>query len=387
MAETAKGSAVPQPGRERRHRLVTATRDSGCDAAVICSGGNHSLLAMDGVWWTTGFKPMGDCAAGIGPDGSARLWVTPAWDAPRAEAIADAGVTVIAAESRSAVFGAASSWLAGLGVPVSRTLVCGAARLAVNYHRELAGALGDGWKAGDRILAEAARARDAAERELATEAVHVAEAAFARLLPELRPGVDEFVVAASLDALLRELGSEDNFVLISASRRNHSVHPPTERPLQPGDVLLAEISPSRHGVFTQICRTAVIGPCSGHIADDYELLMTALKAGLDACRPGAPVPAVAQAMDTVLGEAGFAGYCRPPYMRARGHALGIGSALPGDVTQDSGEVFCEGDYLVVHPNQYLPASGYLLCGEPVIVEAAGARQLSSCFGELVQVAV
>lgn len=387
MAGTAQGPAALQPGRERRRRLVGAARESGCDAAVICSGGNHSLLAMDGVWWTTGFKPMGDCAAGIGPDGSARLWVTPAWDAPRADATSDAGVTVTAAESRSAAFGAVSSWLAGLGVPVSRTLVCGAGRLPVNYHRELAGALGGGWKAGDRVLAEAARARDAAERELAAEAVRIAETAFTRLLSELRPGVDEFVVAASLDALLKELGSEDNFVLISASRRNHSVHPPTERPMQPGDVLLAEISPSRHGVFTQICRTVVIGPCSAHIADDYELLMTALKAGLAACRPGEPVPAVAQAMDTVLAEAGFAEYCRPPYMRARGHALGIGSALPGDVTRKSGEVFCEGDYLVVHPNQYLPASGYLLCGEPVIVEAGGARRLSSCFGALAQVAV
>jgi len=31
---------------------------------------------------------------------------------------------------------------------------------------------------------------------------------------------------------------------------------------------------------------------------------------------------------------------------------------------------------VVHPNQYLPETGYLLCGEPVRVTATGVEQLS-----------
>jgi Xaa-Pro aminopeptidase len=31
---------------------------------------------------------------------------------------------------------------------------------------------------------------------------------------------------------------------------------------------------------------------------------------------------------------------------------------------------------MIHPNQYLPESGYLLCGEPVVLTAQGAEPLT-----------
>ena len=33
-------------------------------------------------------------------------------------------------------------------------------------------------------------------------------------------------------------------------------------------------------------------------------------------------------------------------------------------------------FFVIHPNQYLPETGYLLCGEPVLITANGAEVLS-----------
>ena len=32
---------------------------------------------------------------------------------------------------------------------------------------------------------------------------------------------------------------------------------------------------------------------------------------------------------------------------------------------------------VLHPNQYLPETGYLMCGEPIRVTATGAETLST----------
>ena len=32
---------------------------------------------------------------------------------------------------------------------------------------------------------------------------------------------------------------------------------------------------------------------------------------------------------------------------------------------------------VMHPNQYLPETGYLMCGEPVVVTPGGAKALSA----------
>ena len=366
----------------RHRRLLEAAKAAGRQAVIIYSAAAHSMLAMDGVWWASGFKPMGECALGIAPDGSFELWVSPTWDLARAEEAVGTHATSV-----SDVFAAAEAWLGRFRLARDEVLLCGTEKISVRRHPSAVAALGEHDGTGDRLLLETARRRDEYERALAVEAARMAELGFGRLLEEIRPGLGEYAVVAILDGFLREFGSEDNFVLVSASQRNRSVHPPTERTVERGDVLLAEISPSVGGMFTQICRSVTIGRPGPSIADDYQLLDAAFEAGRVACVPGGPVRAAAQAMDAVLTEAGFGDYCRPPYMRARGHGLGMGSVLPGDVTVSSKEVFVEGDYFVLHPNQYLPGSGYLLCGEPVIVEPGGARLVSSRRGELTTVGV
>jgi Xaa-Pro aminopeptidase len=64
-------------------------------------------------------------------------------------------------------------------------------------------------------------------------------------------------------------------------------------------------------------------------------------------------------------------------MRVRGHGLGITSSRPGDIDAHNELTLEEGMVFVMHPNQYIPESGSLLCGETVVVTPAGARSLSS----------
>jgi Xaa-Pro aminopeptidase len=73
-------------------------------------------------------------------------------------------------------------------------------------------------------------------------------------------------------------------------------------------------------------------------------------------------------------------------MRVRGHGLGITSDLPGDLTVESEGLLEEGMMFVMHPNQYLPETGYLMCGEPVVITPQGAKALSSREAELDSVA-
>ena len=81
-------------------------------------------------------------------------------------------------------------------------------------------------------------------------------------------------------------------------------------------------------------------------------------------------------MNAVLEEAGYGEYCRPPYMRVRGHGLGVTSDRPGDLHDQSEVKFEEGMIFVMHPNQYIPETGYLMCGEPVVISHNGAISLS-----------
>ena len=96
---------------------------------------------------------------------------------------------------------------------------------------------------------------------------------------------------------------------------------------------------------------------------------------------------VCRAINTVLEAEGYGEYCHPPHIRRRGHGLGFGSIRPGDVSLDNDTVLTEGMVFMIHPNQHLPETGYLLCGEPVLVTARGAEPLTQQRSALVEIAL
>jgi Xaa-Pro aminopeptidase len=152
--------------------------------------------------------------------------------------------------------------------------------------------------------------------------------------------------------------------------------PSSERPLEAGDLILVELSPSVEGQFVQICRTASIGKAPSVTQEKYRLLVAAMEAGIGAVRPGIRMSVVCEAINDHLSAAGYAEFSRPPFIRRRGHGLGSGSVWPGDVAVDNQSVLEEGMLFMVHPNQFLPETGYMMCGEPVVVRAGGAEILT-----------
>ena len=113
------------------------------------------------------------------------------------------------------------------------------------------------------------------------------------------------------------------------------------------------------------------------VPEKYDLLMEAFRRSVAEVRPGAQAGAMSKTMNRVLSEAGYAEYCYPPYMRARGHGFGVGSIAPGGVIDDdTTKPFELSQVIVVHPNQYLPETGYLACGETFLVTESGAERLS-----------
>jgi Xaa-Pro dipeptidase len=69
-------------------------------------------------------------------------------------------------------------------------------------------------------------------------------------------------------------------------------------------------------------------------------------------------------------------------MRVRGHGLGITSDRPGDIADTNDRVLETGMVFVMHPNQYIPEAGYLMCGETVVIAEKASRSLSARNAEL-----
>lgn len=342
------------------------------DLLVGFTGEIHNFLQCEPVFTLTGFKTIDCCAVILTGDGTRILIVTPSWDAARAAERAP-NVRVVPADD---LIAALTAELKMLEIPASRIGVAGSDLLPMRFAGPALAAVGAEAKRVDQIVRSAGRCKNPDEIDSARHATEIAEKGYDHLLRIVRPGMREFELSAELFSFMKELGSEDNFLLMSSSSHNLAVRAPRRRVMVEGDIILVELTPCVDGQFSQICRTAVIGEPTAIVREKYKMLQEATEIGLAAARAGATVADAAIAMDDVFRKAGYGDYCRPPFMRVRGHGLGALSDLPGDITVDNKTVLEQDMIFMLHPNQYLPETGYLMCGEPVRIGAGRAEPLT-----------
>jgi Xaa-Pro dipeptidase len=367
---------------QRLAAIRAAMGEQRLDVLVAIHDGAHFIETPNPVFVLSRFKSLGPAAVVLPRDGDARLIMAPTWDAERATECCP-GLRVTGADD---VIDALAS---AVDADRLRTAQIGIAGLAFTRW-DIAGRLEQMLpqaSAADAIVFDAAAAKTVEEIAYAREATRIAELGYARLIELARPGISEDELATELKWYTRTLGADDNFLLLCAGPRNAAVAPSNGRVLQAGDVLVAEITPSYCGQLAQICRTVTLGPASTELKRKYALLVQAMEAGIAAAQPGVPMANVCRAINTVLEAEGYGEYCHPPHIRRRGHGLGFGSIRPGDVSLDNDTVLAEGMVFMIHPNQHLPKTGYLLCGEPVLLTARGAEPLTRRRSALAEIAI
>jgi Xaa-Pro dipeptidase len=362
------------------HRVEACVRlleSRSLDLLVGFGGNIHNFLLCEPALVLAGFRTIGPTAAILDRNGRITLLVSPAWDAPRAKRTTRAEV-----QPTDDLVRTLGQFLASAKVRGERIGYAGSDLLPSALSARLVEAIGAGAVDLDVQVREIDRIRTAEELENAKRATRIAEKGHQRLLEIARPGMAEYEFAADILCYMKGLGAEDNFLLINSSTHHSGVAPPSRRIIQEGDLILAEITPSCGWQFSQICRTVSVGKPSQTTLDKFALLDKALQVGLKAAVPGTTVANTANAINQVLIDAGYKEYCGPPYMRVRGHGLGNLSDLPGDIDSDNQSVLEENMFFVMHPNQYLPETGYMMCGEPVRIAKEGAVPLSSRRGTL-----
>ena len=356
-------------------RLAATARyleERGLDGMVAFNNGQNSFLESNAVFVLGGVRPIGEGAIVIDRSGGASLIVTPSWDGTRAGELSRAADTVATDDLPAALAQA----LTRHRIDARRMVTVGLGTLGLALVRQIEAVLGHVPASADGFTRELARVRSTEELAAARQATAIAERGYEHMLAIARPGMREFELAAELLCRMKELGAEDNFLLVSASQHNLAVRAAGRRMLDVGDIILSEITPCFEGQYAQICRTTVIGAPDAALGGKYALLQAAMRRGQDAALPGTPIRDVTKAIDDCFRAAGYGDYCKPPYMRVRGHGLGITSDLPGDLTAESDVTLEDGMVFVMHPNQYLPETGYLMCGEPVVITSRGAEALS-----------
>jgi Xaa-Pro aminopeptidase len=193
----------------------------------------------------------------------------------------------------------------------------------------------------------------------------------------LEPGLPEYRIVAEVEAVIKGLGAEDNFMLIASGKDEvRGMTAPTPRNLEAGDMVRTELTPQMNGYWLQICRSAVVGPPNDGQRRSFDLFNEAVEAGVAAVRPGVTAHDVAKAQNDVFRKVGFGEYCTSAYTRVRGHGHGL-HLDETPIIEGNETVLPENAVFIIHPNTYTPLAGYHVLGDPVRVTATGCEVLIS----------
>jgi Xaa-Pro aminopeptidase len=380
-ARYARSSEVQMNLEDRRNAVAARMKEQGVELLFGFHDNGHFIEKPNPVMLLSGFKSIGNAMVAVHADGECKLMVEPAWDAERAQE------KVPGAAGTDDLVAGLSRILERRKLPPERIAVAGLGAMSAAFETAVRHAIGGEPKVFDTVVLRECRRKTGEEIRKARKAAGIAEATQEYMLRIVKPGMAEDELAAELKWYTRSLGCEDNFYMMTSGKHSMAVQTPCGRILEKGDLVLGELTPSYEGQMAQICRTLSIGPASEVVKEKYALLVHAMKKGIEQAKPGKRMAEVCNAINAVLEAEGYGQYCHPPHIRRRGHGLGFGSGLPGDVAPDNDIVLEEDMFFVIHPNQYLPETGYMMCGEPTLITRTGAELLTRNMARLHEVPV
>lgn len=215
-------------------------------------------------------------------------------------------------------------------------------------------------------------------------AAALASAALAEVLPTIRAGQSELLVASRLEAALRQRGSEWHpfQTIVASGPRAALPHAhTTERVVEAGEFLLLDFGAQVDGYCADLTRTVVVGGRAD--ARQHEVYDAVRAAQLRARREiragmtGRQADALARDLLAARGLAEAFGH-------SLGHGLGLEVHEAPRLSATSESVLPVGAVVTIEPGLYLPGWGGVRLEDDIVLTAAGPVELSDGLTELVE---
>ncbi|MER3461207.1 MAG: peptidase M24, partial [candidate division GAL15 bacterium] len=123
---------------------------------------------------------------------------------------------------------------------------------------------------------------------------------------------------------------------------------------------------------SDVTRVAFLGKVPDRFRQVAEVVERAVRAALEAARPGAPASHVDRAAREVVEGAGYG----PQFPHRTGHGLGLSVHEPPWIHASNPELLEEGMVFTVEPGVYLPGEFGVRLEEAVVLEPSGPQILS-----------
>ncbi|MBY4891622.1 Xaa-Pro peptidase family protein [Rhodobacteraceae bacterium N5(2021)] len=229
---------------------------------------------------------------------------------------------------------------------------------------------------GDATITRRLRmVKSRAELAKITCAAQIADRAFDRVAEIARVGIPLARVFRDFQRLCLEGGADWVPYLAGASEAGgygDVISPATEAPLAAGDVLMLDTGLVWDGYFCDFDRNFSLGAPSAAVTEGHGRLIEATQAGFQAAKPGARICELFHAMTDIVNPGGAGSDAG-----RLGHGVGMQlTEWPSIIAADK-TVLAEGMVLTLEPGVTLPDGKIMVHEENIVIEAQGARFLSS----------
>lgn len=307
-----------------------------------------ALLLMDdkNIYYATGFMPT-DSAAVITPE---RAWlVTDSRYIEDAQKKCCKGVEVLLTTAASPLGATLKSLLAD----VHGTVGAEDDKLTYGMYTTLEKLLGRELSPAGAMVQLLRAHKAAGELEKLIAAQRIAEAALEETLPLIKPGLAERELAAELTYRMLRHGAERNSFDPIAITGAHTSMPhgvPGDALIAEGDFVTMDFGCVKDGYCSDMTRTVAVGRVTDEMANVYDTVLRAQKAGIAAAKPSATGAEVHRAAADVISAAGYGEY----FGHSFGHGVGLDIHESPNASPRNKNPLGEGAVISAEPGIYLP---------------------------------
>jgi hypothetical protein len=226
-------------------------------------------------------------------------------------------------------------------------------------------------------LAEMRRQKDADEVAQLARCMRAGEAGHAWARQNVREGQSELDVYLGVSAACARAAGQavivyGDFAVSPGPERRGG--PPTDRVLEPGDLLILDYSVVIGGYRSDFTNTLVVGRApTAEQQRLYDLCCQALAAGERELRGGRECRAVYEAVRDVFARAGVAEH----FPHHAGHGLGLSHPEAPYFVRHADETLRAGDVVTLEPGLYVSGVGGIRIEHNYLVTATGYERLSN----------
>ena len=227
------------------------------------------------------------------------------------------------------------------------------------------------------VLSELRLRKDKSEVEAMRRAVKIAQDALEATIPSFKFEMTEKALAAELVTQLLRHGSDPELPfapIVSSGPNSANPHAsPSERKLQPGDLLVVDWGAAYEGYVSDLTRTFAVGEVDEEYRKIHKIVQEANAAGRAAAKPGIPCAEVDRAARDVIEKAGYGAY----FTHRTGHGIGMEGHEEPYMRGDNMQLLEPGMAFTVEPGIYLPNRNGVRIEDNVVITENGAEVLSN----------